>query len=133
MEQDATNKLGKHIKRLREQRGLSQRQLATKSGIHSGSLSNIENGTRAPELATLKAIATALGVPVTEMVAIGDYLNPYDLLPSATGSLHDRYGHLSKEALASIDNYLKRLIDEHELEPNGPLAYEDETSESAER
>lgn len=133
MEQDATNKLGKHIRRLREQRGLSLRRFAAISGIHSGSLSNIENGSRTPELATLKAIATALGVPVTEMVAIGDYLNPYDLLPSATGSLHTRYGHLSKEAFASIDTYLKRLIDEHGFDANGPLGREDETSESVER
>lgn len=133
MEQDATKKLGEHIRRLRQEQRLSLRDLATKAGVHNGALSRIENGKRAPELGTLKAIATALGVPVTEMFAVGDYLNPYDLLPGTTSSLHDRYGHLSKEATASIDNYLKRLVDEFGLDPNGPLAFEDEDDELAER
>jgi transcriptional regulator with XRE-family HTH domain len=133
MEQDAKHKIGEHIKRLREERKLSLRTLATKANINAGALSRIETGKRAPELDTVKAIATALGVPVTEMFAMGDCLNPYDLLPGTASSLNARYGHLSKEATTSIDNYLKRLIDEHGMDPNGPLGLEDEDDELTER
>jgi transcriptional regulator with XRE-family HTH domain len=132
MEQDATPDLGKYIKRLREDRGLSVRGLATKAGLHNGALSRIENGKRAPAIDTLKAIATALDVPLMDMFAISGHLTPYDL-PSITPYLRARYGHLPKDSLAAIDTYLKRLIDEHDLDPKGPLGYEDEANESSAR
>lgn len=128
-----TNKLGAHIKRVREDRKLSIRELATKAGINNGALGRYERGERTPGIATIKAIATALGVPVTELFAVGDCLNPYDLLPGTASAVHARFDHLSKEATTSIDNYLQRLIDEHGMDPNGPLIFEDEDEELTER
>jgi transcriptional regulator with XRE-family HTH domain len=132
MEQDATNELGQHIKRLREDRGLNVRGLAAKAGLTGSAVSRVENGKRTPALDTLKAIASALDVPLTDMFAMSGYLGPYDL-PSLTPYLHARYGHLPEASLTAIDTYLKRLIDEHGLDPQGPLGHEDEISESAER
>lgn len=131
MEQDASQELGKHIRRLREDRGLNVRGLAAKAGINDGALSRIENGKRMPALETLKAIASALDVPLTDLFAMSGYLGAYDL-PSLTPYLRARYGHLSEASLTAIDTYLKQLIDEHDLDPRGPAGYEDEISQSTE-
>ena len=52
---------------------------------------------------------------------------PYDL-PSIAPYLQARYGHLPEETLASANDYFQRLIDEHGLDPNGPVALEDKAS-----
>jgi transcriptional regulator with XRE-family HTH domain len=58
---------GKLIRRMREERGFSLRPFAEKSGTHFTNLSRIENGTRHPRPQTLKRIADALGVPITDI------------------------------------------------------------------
>lgn len=52
---------GKHVKRLRDERGWSQEQLAAVSNIDVNQISRIENGRHAASLHTIKALATALG------------------------------------------------------------------------
>jgi transcriptional regulator with XRE-family HTH domain len=52
---------GADIKRMRMDAGLSQRRLAQAAGIDHGFLSQVERGIRAPSLAVLVAISTALG------------------------------------------------------------------------
>jgi len=53
---------GKHIKRLREEKGLSQDDIAAKCRVTKGSLSVIENGKRNFSFSTLLALAKALEV-----------------------------------------------------------------------
>ena len=55
------------MKRLREARGWSQEQLASKTGFHAKTLSNIENGKNSL-LSTIASIATALGVQPAELI-----------------------------------------------------------------
>lgn len=55
------------MKRLREARGWSQEQLASKSDVHAKTLSNIENGKNAL-LSTIASIAKALGVQPAELI-----------------------------------------------------------------
>jgi len=53
------------IKELREKSGLSQEELATKSGVSRATISNLENGSsRATSTKTLNKIAQALGTTV---------------------------------------------------------------------
>jgi transcriptional regulator with XRE-family HTH domain len=133
MKQDAENQLGNYLKRLREERELSIRGLARKAGINDTGLVRIERGdVRTPRPEKLRRLAMALEVPLADLLAMAGYVVPYDL-PSITPYLRARYGHLPEESFTAIDNYLKRLIDEHGLDPQGPLGYEDETSQSAER
>ena len=57
------------LRRLRLQKGLTQQQLAKKAnGMSYTFLSNIERGKADPSLSTLKRLATALGVTVSELV-----------------------------------------------------------------
>ena len=53
---------GERLKALREKAGLSQLQLAEKSGIAQRSISHYENGVT-PGWNTIVALADALGVP----------------------------------------------------------------------
>lgn len=52
------------IKMLRERRGMTQEQLAQKSGIGRSHLARLETGKQDPTLSTLEKIAAALGVKV---------------------------------------------------------------------
>ena len=63
---------GRRIRRLRQQRGHSQEELAFRAGIHVTYLSGIERGVRNPSLKNIRAIANALEVPVTALFAFED-------------------------------------------------------------
>jgi len=58
--------IGTRIMQLRTQKGLSQRQLSERSGIASSYLSRIENRHLEPRPATLRKVAGALGVPLSD-------------------------------------------------------------------
>jgi len=57
------------LRRLREARGLTQEQLAHDAGITMGTLSKIETMTAAPAWLTVRQIADALGVSLSELAA----------------------------------------------------------------
>jgi quercetin dioxygenase-like cupin family protein len=61
------NKLlvGKRIRELRTQNGLSLRALAEISNLSSNAISLIERGDNSPTVSSLHNLATALGVPIT--------------------------------------------------------------------
>jgi transcriptional regulator with XRE-family HTH domain len=54
--------INSRIKRARQAAGLTQQQLADKSGIHRVSIANIERGLWEPGLDSIRCIADALGV-----------------------------------------------------------------------
>lgn len=66
---DVRRELGRRIKRLREERGLSQEELAGRSDIHVTYLSGVENGKRNPSLLILYRLAEALEVSLSSLFA----------------------------------------------------------------
>jgi transcriptional regulator with XRE-family HTH domain len=66
--------LGEAIRQLRRKRDLSQENLAHGAGITTGTLSLIERGLSNPTWGTVKGIATALGVSMSEMGKLADKL-----------------------------------------------------------
>jgi len=60
--------IGRRIRGLREERGISLSALARAAGVGKATLSGLENGTRNPTLETLWAITTELGVPLAMAV-----------------------------------------------------------------
>ena len=54
--------LGAKLRHIRDERGLSQRELAQKAGISTNAVSLIERDENSPSVATLQALATALSV-----------------------------------------------------------------------
>jgi transcriptional regulator with XRE-family HTH domain len=59
---------GELIRQAREAAGISQRELARRSGILQPMLSRIENGLQQPCLNTLRTIAQALGVNYRDLL-----------------------------------------------------------------
>jgi transcriptional regulator with XRE-family HTH domain len=56
--------LGARLRRLRTERGCSLSELARRSGIGKGTISELENDRRGARLGTLFALTTALGAPL---------------------------------------------------------------------
>lgn len=132
MDHNAAGIFGQYIKGIRKRRKLSVRELASKAEISPGELSRLENGKRSPRPDTLKALAAALEVSLADLFAMAGYTVPYDL-PSLAPYLHTRYSNMPKEKISAMNDYLERVIDEHGLDPNGPLAFDDETDEVSQR
>lgn len=63
-------KIGNRIKKLRIEKGFSQKEMATITGIPYSTYSNYENNNREPNLEQLKKIATALNIELTEFFII---------------------------------------------------------------
>jgi transcriptional regulator with XRE-family HTH domain len=57
------------VRALRRARGMSLSELARRAALGKATLSGLEAGTRNPTLDTLHAIAAALGLPITAVVA----------------------------------------------------------------
>jgi transcriptional regulator with XRE-family HTH domain len=57
--------VGQRLRSLREERGVSMRALARRSGLSANALSMIERGLTSPSVSTLHKLATALEVPIT--------------------------------------------------------------------
>ena len=57
--------VGRRLRELRNQRGLSIRALAERSGLNVNTLSLVENGKSSPSVSTLQHVARALKVPIT--------------------------------------------------------------------
>jgi transcriptional regulator with XRE-family HTH domain len=58
-------RVGARIRSLRNQQGLSLRELSNRSGLSINAISQIERGESSPNLSSLHALATSLGVPLT--------------------------------------------------------------------
>lgn len=61
MNSDAV-RLGKNLKRIRTEKGMSQGDISRTLGVSRGFVSNIENGKTNPTLSTITKIAEAIGV-----------------------------------------------------------------------
>ncbi|MEU6387764.1 helix-turn-helix domain-containing protein [Streptomyces sp. NPDC046939] len=62
------DEVGRRLKALRRARGLSLSELARRSGVGKGTLSELEGGLRNPTLETLYALTTALDSPLSAVL-----------------------------------------------------------------
>lgn len=65
-EEDENKKLGKRLRELRQERGLTIREVSARSGISVNAISMIENGRTSPSVHTLHEIAKIIKTPVAE-------------------------------------------------------------------
>jgi transcriptional regulator with XRE-family HTH domain len=65
---DMRKLVGRNVKRIRQEKGLTQEQLAELSGFSQQYLSGLEQGRRNPTIVSLYELATALGVSHMELV-----------------------------------------------------------------
>jgi transcriptional regulator with XRE-family HTH domain len=61
--------LGQAIWRIRDERGLDQANIAGKADVALSQLSRLEHGKMNPTWGTIRRIAGALGLPMSELIA----------------------------------------------------------------
>jgi transcriptional regulator with XRE-family HTH domain len=76
---EAAETVGERLRRLRTERGLSQKEIAA-PGVGSAYISRIEEGERNPSLRALRLLAEKLGVTL-------EHLETYDHGPNGHGVL----------------------------------------------
>ena len=65
---DIVKKFGEKVRKLREEKGLSQEELAFRAGVHRTYIGMIERGEKNITLRNIEKIANALEVRVKELV-----------------------------------------------------------------
>jgi len=60
--------LPQKLQELRRQKGLTQKKLARLSGVSQSNISEIEVGKKYPKVPTLRKLAAALGVRVSDLI-----------------------------------------------------------------
>ena len=80
---NARVQLGQRVRQLRVQHALTQTDLAEAAGIGRATIARIEGGTVAPQLRTVRSIATTLSVEPSELTAGLEELWTHDLNAAA--------------------------------------------------
>ena len=65
---DIQRALGRNLRQARERAELTQEAVAERSGVHPTEVSRIEAGKRDPRIATVEALAEAVGVSVSDLL-----------------------------------------------------------------
>lgn len=114
---DMLRRLGKHIRTLRVERGLTQDELADQVGITRAYTSFIERGAKTASLQVLIGIADVLDVSLSELFLDVDRETPKELarLSAATAGqpigVQRRIFHIVEEMLGALRD-LKAQIEE---------------------
>jgi transcriptional regulator with XRE-family HTH domain len=66
----ASGRFGKLLRQLRLERGISQAELGSRTGLGHSIVSRFESGERQPRRRTVEAIAEALGLEPTQRMAL---------------------------------------------------------------
>lgn len=100
---DTATRLGERVRAYREALGYTPSDLAKKSGVSRSYLYQVESGASSPTQEKLSALATALGVAITDLLGIAS-------AESASGDVPDslmeyaRHAHLPPTDVAMLAN-----------------------------
>ncbi|ASY50127.1 helix-turn-helix domain-containing protein [Clostridium perfringens] len=92
--------ISERIKELRKSKSLTQDELAAKSNLSKNAIWNYENNKRQPNIETLKKIANALDIPVSELLG-----EPVSMFSGPGGE------QLKRALLMPINNDIKKYFD----------------------
>ncbi|MBD5515219.1 MAG: helix-turn-helix transcriptional regulator [Lachnospiraceae bacterium] len=94
--------VGENIKKIRKEKGLTQKELGELLGISQAAIGQFENSRSNPHVATVKKIASALGVKLFDIIEVNDYFEQIRL--EKEDSLIEYLYKLGIE-IESIDGY----------------------------
>jgi len=66
---DIRKRLGRNLRRLRQEKGLSQEEFAFEAEIHRTYISDLERGARNPTISVVEKLAKALGVKASVLIS----------------------------------------------------------------
>ncbi|HLR85415.1 MAG TPA: helix-turn-helix transcriptional regulator, partial [Nocardioidaceae bacterium] len=91
--------VGGRIRRAREERGLSVRELASRSELSAGLVSQVERGLTDPSLHTLRVIAKVLNTPLFDFFSDSDPADVAVVRADARMAIRSPHGALTYERL----------------------------------
>lgn len=115
--------IGKYIKKLRKERGLSMRALETYSGVSHGYISHIERGLRHPSSKTLQKLAKPLRVEPEELLIQAGYIKRKNGIGATVEQLVALYPRMNDLLLKMLDlprNIVEDILDYWEFKSSRP-------------
>ena len=110
---DEAANLAEYIGLVRERAGISQSELARRSGIDQTTVSRIESGAVTPTPDRLSRLAEALQVNSGDLFGLAGYTRPTDL-PSLPVYLRTKYGqHLTDEQRRELRAWLDQTKEDN--------------------
>lgn len=103
---DNKKKLGKRIKELRKQKGLTQEKLAELINMEQNSISIIESGRNFPTLATLEKIANILEVNLSDFFNY-EYLDDIELVKQ---SVQEGLKIMDDNQIRQLYKYIRNVV-----------------------
>lgn len=94
--------IGERIKKIRLEKGLTQKQLAEKCGLFDSTIRKYESGRQNPKIETVEKIANALGISISQLTTIS-----FDLPPGAGEKVFDFRDELEKEIDSKVSSLNK--------------------------
>lgn len=111
MTEEAAQRLGAYIKRLREGKAWGVRELARRAGLSAAVIVHLESGqARIPRLDTFTSLATALEIPLVEMLAVAGQVKPCGA-PCVGAHLRRCYNYLPEAVIREIEEYAERAVE----------------------
>ncbi|WP_417767611.1 helix-turn-helix domain-containing protein [Stappia sp.] len=127
MDKDHTQRhkaLAEHLRLLRTGRDLTLQDLAESSGVSRATLSRIENGDVSPTAETLGRLASAFGLPLSQLLSPLEPDFPPLVRHAEQGIWHDRENGFTRRALSPPSGRLKLEMIECEIAPNQRISYD---------
>ena len=106
--------IGKRIRQLREEKGLSQGDIEAVSGMLRAYISRVEHGRTVPSLDSLERFAAALDVPLYQLFYEGDAPPSLNLTPGEiTGANTKESGRKGSETrmLTMLKGLTQRMVE----------------------
>ena len=107
--------ISKNIKRIREAKKLSQKEVISAIGMGAAQYSRIENGKTDPSVSTLIKIAKAMGVSMAELFTDKDVLKDVNSVDSTLMERVALIDSLTKEEQNTIFTILDAFISKRKL------------------
>ena len=112
-----SNAVGERIRSVRAERGLSVRELASRSGLSTGLISQVERGLTDPSLQTLRVVAKVLETPLFDFFADAETDDVAVVRADARTAIRSPHGALTYTRLSPGSGRLEML--EGVLQPGG--------------
>lgn len=98
--------LATRVRELREGQARSQAELGRAAGLAPSQILKLERGEQAARIVTVEAVAEALGVSVSELLATGPKANPR---PDRADRLAERIRALGDRAIGALENVVEAM------------------------
>ena len=125
--------IGQRLKTIRKNRGLSQRELATRAGLTNGTISLIEQNRTSPSVASLKSLLDAIPISMAEFFSTLEGTDSPKVFYKASELTEITPNNSSKLSLRQLGNAAKHALQVlHETYPPGADTGPEKLSHEAE-